>query len=175
MHSRYCRACKVFHDANDWPHAAANEMRAELPAYDDYLMGPKSGAFRKCKSCGELHDVYSWPDNHMEEPPQRSELAAPYVISDNLEVIGGLNGVQSMADGRFYTSKAKMRADYRARGVVEMGNDKPAPLRKPKPDRRKIKEAVQRAISVVDNEGGTARNYRTRNKKKTAFGTIANA
>lgn len=59
--------------------------------------------------------------------------------------------VQSMLDGKMYDSKAALRATYRAAGVTEVGNDpsimNPKPFEKPKPDRKKIKEAVGRAFS----------------------------
>lgn len=59
--------------------------------------------------------------------------------------------VQSMLDGKMYDSKAALRATYRAAGVTEVGNDPsimdPKPFEKPKPDRKKIKEAVGRAFS----------------------------
>lgn len=66
----------------------------------------------------------------------------------------------SMADGKVYTSKAAMRASYKAannpQGVnyVELGNEpraKAAP--KPKPDRAAIKEAVQRAEATLRTRG----------------------
>jgi hypothetical protein len=38
-------------------------------------------------------------------------------ISDSVEI-------QSQADGKYYTSKSKYRADLRARGLVEVGDDK---------------------------------------------------
>jgi hypothetical protein len=66
----------------------------------------------------------------------------------------------SYADGKVYTSKAKMRESYRAsnnpQGVnyVELGNEpvsKPRP--KPKPDRAAIKEAVLRAESTLRTRG----------------------
>ena len=131
----------------------------------------------RCKICGDLHDVYNWPGNHMpEQYDLQSELGAPYFISDNLEALGGLNGIQSMADGRFYTSKAKMRAEYRARGLTEMGNSKPAPFKKPKPDRKAIRDAVKRAAWQVEHEGASAHNYRQRAKRPdTAFGPVAKA
>jgi len=173
---RHCKECNKLHDVDAWPHQAEPEQEAAayIPGknYDDYLMGPKSGTFRKCKACGDFHDIYNWPANHWEEPPPRSELASPAFISDNLESIGGLRGLQCQVSGKWFTSKKKMRDEYRARGVIELGNDKPAPIKKPKPDRRKIKEAVQRAMSAVDNEGATAANYRARNKTKTVFGTV---
>ena len=104
----------------------------------------------------------------------QSELGAPYFISDNLESLGGLNGIQSMADGKFYTSKAELRAEYRARGLTEMGNSKPAPFKKPKPDRKAIRDAVKRATWQVEHEGATAQNYRKRAKRAaSAFGPVA--
>jgi hypothetical protein len=73
----------------------------------------------------------------------RSDLAAPMVITDEMPAI------KHMADGHLYTSKRKFRAVTRAHGLVEAGND-PAMLRrnlKPKPDRKAIKAAVNRAFS----------------------------
>lgn len=49
-------------------------------------------------------------------PRRRSPLPAPMVLSDACEF-------RSMADGQTYTSKAAYRADLRARGLVEVGND----------------------------------------------------
>lgn len=51
-------------------------------------------------------------------PPRgpASGLARPMVIGDTCEF-------RSMADGRVYTSKSAYRADLRARGLVEVGND----------------------------------------------------
>lgn len=49
---------------------------------------------------------------------RKTGLARPMVISDSLG-----DGVQSMADGKVYTSKARLRAEYRAHGVEEVGND----------------------------------------------------
>lgn len=145
--------------------------------YDEFVSGPKSGTFKTCRFCGGLHEVSAWPDNHREpEYDLRSDLGSPFVISDSLENFG-LDGIQSQADGRHYTSKSRLRADYRARGMIEIGND-PARLRqrpKPKPDRQKIKEAVHRAWNAVHSEGATAHNYRTRSKDKNhrVFGSMA--
>lgn len=47
-----------------------------------------------------------------------SDLPAPRFFSDSIEV-------RSMADGKMYTSKSRLRADYKARGVQEIGNEKP--------------------------------------------------
>lgn len=175
---RYCADCKALHDTANWPHQseAGADLRYDPGAtYDEYLHGPKAGVFMRCKVCAEMHDVYDWPHNHMpEQYDLRSELGAPFLISDNLESLGGLNGVQSMADGRFYTSKAKMRAEYRARGMTEMGNDKAPAFKKPKPDRKAIRDAVKRAAWQVEHEGASATNYRKRAKRApTAFGPVA--
>lgn len=77
-------------------------------------------------------------------PVARSGLPCPQIMSDTMEP------VQSMVDGRFYTSKAKMRASYRAAGVVEVGND-PARLKpkaKPRPDRKAIRKSVRKAFEM---------------------------
>lgn len=178
---RHCKECNKLHNVAEWPHAdeAATEGAAYIPGqnYDEYLMGPKSGTFRKCRACGDLHDICNWPDNHFEEPPPRSELAAPAFISDNLESLGGLNGIQNQADGRFYTSKAKLRADYRARNMLEVGNDpqRHKAFQKPRPDRAKIKEAIHRATYAVMNEGARVENFVRQRKpsQNTAFGRVA--
>lgn len=67
--------------------------------------------------------------------------------------------LQSMADGRMYTSKAKMRESYKAGGnpqgieYAEVGTDqsfkKPAPRKKTDPDA--IKSSVERAVADLEN------------------------
>ena len=172
---KFCKDCNKLHDAAEWPHApeAVEAKYDPAASYDEYLQGPRAGTFLRCKACGDLHEVSNWPDNHM---PEQFDLAHEYagigVISDNLESIGGLNGIQSMADGRFYTSKAKLRADYRARGMIEMGNDKAAPMKKPKPDRMKIKEAVHKAVNAVEN-GARVENYIKQRKVAPVGGRVS--
>lgn len=60
--------------------------------------------------------------------------------------------VQSMATGKMYDSKAAIRAEYRALGMVEVGNDpqRHQPKLKPKPDRQAIKDAVLKAEARVE-------------------------
>lgn len=151
---RYCSACRAMHEAA-CPKAEPVEDKRYDPSagYDEFLSGPRAGVFQKCASCGGVHEISHWPHNCL--PPSydlRSDLAAPMVVSDSLEVMAGsLNGMQSMADGKFYTSKARYRADLRARGYVEVGND-PARLRpskKVRADEKKIRAAVERAASKV--------------------------
>lgn len=52
----------------------------------------------------------------------RSHLPAPRIVSDSIEV-------QSMLDGKTYTSKAGLRQTYRAAGVEEVGNEPMRPSR----------------------------------------------
>lgn len=47
----------------------------------------------------------------------RSDLPRPMVISDHMDLL------QSMANGRWYDSKAAMRGATRAAGCEEVGND----------------------------------------------------
>ncbi len=97
---------------------------------------------RLCKRCGAFHDLdAAWPAACLPDPPKASELAAPTVIRDTIDPL------QSMLDGKLYTSKAALRKTYREAGVTEVGNDKPKPFVKPKPDRKKIRAAVDRAFS----------------------------
>lgn len=103
-------------------------------------------AERFCKVCEGWHDLDKpWPSKCI--PPVRecrSGLPLPFVVSDTMEP------VQSMVDGRFYTSKAKMRASYRAAGVVEVGNDPQRfkPKAKTKPDRTAIRQSVRKAFEM---------------------------
>lgn len=78
--------------------------------------------------------------------PKRSHLPAPMINSDTM------SEVQSMHDGKVYTSKSALRATYRAAGLEEVGND-PARLRprkRPKVDRKSIKETVLKAKARFD-------------------------
>lgn len=104
--------------------------------------------YRKCKFCGDFHDVHDWPDNHREWVPDNRnwELAAPSVINDNLDY------VQSQADGKRYTSKRKLRAEYKARGVVEVGNENPGAHRKTldkKQHKAEVRDKLGKALSQV--------------------------
>lgn len=55
--------------------------------------------------------------------------------------------IQSMASGKTYDSKSAIRAEYKARGLVEVGNDMPDVKQ---PERPKItKEEIGAAIQKV--------------------------
>ncbi|TAU82598.1 hypothetical protein [Rhizobium leguminosarum] len=93
---------------------------------------------RYCRVCGGWHQLDKWPHNCMPaQNPAQSNLPAPHFVSDSIDI-------QSMHDGRHYTSKAKLRSAYRAAGVVEIGNEKPQPIEKPKTDRNEIRKELRR-------------------------------
>lgn len=103
-------------------------------------------AQRYCRACGGWHDLdQPWPSKCWREVKvAQSDLPVPRIISDTMEP------VQSMVDGRIYTSKAKIRASYRAAGVVEVGNDpqRMKPKAKTKPDRNAIRQSVRKAFEM---------------------------
>ena len=80
---------------------------------------------------------------------KRSLLGMPMLIGDEM------SPTKNMVDGKYYTSKAAMRATYRPSGnaegasFAEVGNDPGMfrPPSKPKPDRAAIKATVGRAFS----------------------------
>lgn len=75
-------------------------------------------------------------------------LSSGKPVSDEMPM-----AVQSMADGRMYTSRAMLRRSYRASGnpqgveYTEVGND-PARFRQPEPyrgDERAVADAIEKA------------------------------
>jgi len=80
-------------------------------------------------------------DEYQRPVPKRSTLACPMLNLDTMPE------TKSMLDGKLYTSKSKLRQTYREAGVVEVGDDpqRYKPREKPKPDRKKIKEAIGKA------------------------------
>lgn len=91
---------------------------------------------------GEGRQVY----RRVHEPIKaRSHLPAPMLALDTMDAI------QSQASGKMYDSKSAIRAEYKALGYVEVGND-PARLRpaaKPKPDRKAIRQALEKARATL--------------------------
>jgi len=77
-------------------------------------------------------------------PAPRSDLPCPQLISDHMEP------VQSQVSGKFYDSKAAIRAEYRATGHIEKGNDKRAPWKMPRTPRAVIRESVRKAAARVE-------------------------
>lgn len=103
-------------------------------------------AQRFCKMCRSWHDLNQpWPLACIKIEPDKRGPYRIHVISDTM------GPLQGQHDGKIYDSKAKLRASYRAHGLIEVGND-PARLRPYKPpavDRKKIRAAIERAKSQV--------------------------
>lgn len=95
---------------------------------------------RMCKSCGNWHDLdQPWPCG------RASKSSAPYVISDTMVP------TKHMASGQVIDSKAKFRAETRATGCVELGNE---PIRPRAPvllDKGQRREAIQKAVYHLRN------------------------
>lgn len=49
------------------------------------------------------------------DAPDRSHLPSPMISNDSIEVL-------SQTNGKMYTSKSALRAEYRRAGVTEVGN-----------------------------------------------------
>ena len=80
-------------------------------------------------------------------PPRFDSGEAPYVISDIMDP------TRHMATGRYHTSKAAFRADTKAAGCVEVGND-PSLLRPRKPvplSREQRRDDIRRTIYNLRN------------------------
>ncbi|PDT19505.1 hypothetical protein [Rhizobium hidalgonense] len=96
---------------------------------------------RYCRVCGGWHQLDQWPQSCMQaQNAAQSDLPAPHFVSDSIDI-------RSMHDGRHYTSKAKLRSEYRAAGVEEIGNEKPRPIEKPKTDRNEIRKELRRVYA----------------------------
>jgi len=103
---------------------------------------------RFCKVCKGWHNPEAWPHNCMPEKEyKRSDLSSPMISLDTMDA------VQSQLDGKFYDSKSALRATYKAAGVTEIGNDSsvtdPKPFKRPKPDRKAIRESIGKAVNRV--------------------------
>lgn len=77
-------------------------------------------------------------------PPARSDLPCPQVLSDVMDA------VQSQVSGKFYESKSALRAEYRATGHIEKGNDKRPPWKMPRTSRAEVRATVQKARARVE-------------------------
>jgi len=70
---------------------------------------------------------------------------APYVISDTMEPL------RHHGTGKVIDSKARFRADTRASGCIEIGNEPGRPRQPIKLDKRKRAQDIQRAIHQLRN------------------------
>ena len=79
--------------------------------------------------------------------PDYTPGAAPNVISDSMEP------TRHMATGKYHTSKSAFRADTKASGCIEVGND--SSLTKPRTliplDRGSRREAIRKSIYELKN------------------------
>lgn len=91
-------------------------------------------------------------DRHARGPG--SSLGRPMVISDNL---GGIQGLRHPSTGEFMDSKSRFRAETRARGLTEMGNEA-FPVRRAQSEAELAREIAADAAEVYDmlEAGGEA-------------------
>ncbi len=74
--------------------------------------------------------------------------SGPYVISDEMPL------TRHMADGQHFTSKSKFRANTKAHGCIELGNEIPTLTRPRQPerlDRGQRREDIRRTIYELRN------------------------
>lgn len=74
----------------------------------------------------------------------RSDLPCPRIASDCMEA------VQSQVSGKWYESKSALRAEYKATGHIEKGNDKRAPWKMPRTSPAQVRETVRKARARVE-------------------------
>ena len=81
------------------------------------------------------------------EPVKRQR--GPQVISDT--VGSDINGIQSMADGKYYDSKSEYRRSLKEKGLVELGNDAPVVGKGPEASisERELKHDIKTAIEQL--------------------------
>jgi hypothetical protein len=97
--------------------------------------------FLFCRVCRSFHDLSeAWPADCAGHFPSRSAGAGEarfYVQSDTIAAF------QSMADGKMYDSKSRYRADLKARGLIEVGNENRTAAPRPPVDRKAIRQTIR--------------------------------
>lgn len=93
---------------------------------------------RFCRICRDFHDLeQAWPAEcvgHFGAPTR----AGPHIISDTIEPF------RHMGTGEMYTSKSRYRADLKAQGYTEVGNDRQTQRPAPKPPvRETLRQTIQ--------------------------------
>lgn len=74
---------------------------------------------RFCRACKEFHELdQPWPPSCASHFGTVGADAGFYVQTDTIDAF------RSMADGKIYDSKSQYRRDLKARGLVEVGNDR---------------------------------------------------
>jgi hypothetical protein len=95
--------------------------------------------------------VYVWRNGKMVEKhlaPPKPRSGVPYVISDEMP------STRHMATNRYFTSKAKFRAETKAAGCIEIGEESKymlAPRKQVPLDRAKRREDIKRTIYNLRN------------------------
>lgn len=87
-------------------------------------------------------------DKRHAPPKSEKHGTASFVISDEMP------HTRHMADGKYYTSKAKFRQATRAHGCVEVGTETQTLLKPRKPielDRSQRREAIRQSIHELRN------------------------
>jgi hypothetical protein len=95
---------------------------------------------RFCRCCKEFHDLdQTWP----------SACADHFgsVSSGGLQIISDTTApFRSMADGKMYDSKSVYRRDLRARGLIEVGNERVQQRQTPPPPVRETLRQVRQQL-----------------------------
>lgn len=78
-------------------------------------------------------------------PRQAPSGKRVHVISDEMPP------TKHMATGRIHTSKARFRADTRASGCVEVGNDPAISRPRPRPQPHGVHESVRQALQMLNS------------------------
>lgn len=76
-------------------------------------------------------------------PSNRSDLPSPLVMRDTFD-----QPVQSMADGKLYTSKRGLSASHRAGGYIELGNEQ-LPTVEHKTCEKTLRDDIRSAMADV--------------------------
>lgn len=96
---------------------------------------------RYCRVCKDFHDLEkAWPSECVEHFGSQAADPGFYIQSDTMD------GFRSMADGKMYDSKSKYRADLKARGLVEMGNDQ---IRQRRQEAPPVRDALRQAYQQL--------------------------
>lgn len=110
-----------------------------------------SGAYK------ENYGAIDWSDmptrsrrEHITARHARADLPTPMIVH------GFSEPVQSMADGKYYTTKRALEASYRASGNPQgkeyecIGDDPMPEFKRPKADKASRKVAIEKAIADVE-------------------------
>lgn len=100
---------------------------------DDFDHEPST---RHCPFCNNKGLAYRGPKDRQ----------TPYVQSDN---IGGVQGLQSMADGKYYDSKSSYYASLKEQGLTIVGDDVPTSRAQPKTEEIDWGQAVAETMQQL--------------------------